>query len=1042
MQRKSAQAMELIDDLVRDPFFVNKITHVERIGSTAGRTVPLDVLNKTIDPRVLDALDRKGIKELYVHQYEAVKAVLEGSDVVVSTPTSSGKTLVYNTCVIDRLLKDPSAKALYVFPLKALARDQLKNLAEFARHLDMGISDLAAVYDGDTPDNMRRAIRERGPGIIITNPDMLHLSILSNRDSWEKFISGLRYVVLDEVHTYRGVFGSNVGNVFRRLWRILERMEKRPKVICTSATMGHTGDFLHKLLQRNFRVFDESTAPSSSKFFTFINPQRDAEKRYVSSSPATTARNLLVRFVKAGLRTICFTQSRKQAELVAKWTRESLGPVLGDRVECYRAGYLPEDRRRIEQRMASGELLGIVSTSALELGIDIGHLSSCILVGYPGTMISTWQRAGRVGRSVGGNAYISLIAGQDALDQYLVEHARELFGETWERAVIDPDNPRILEPHILCAAREMPVRQDEVGASPLFPLTQVLRLKNNKKLRTESGTGLLVTDTGRPHRRVNMRNMGFSFTIAGTDGRPIGDMDNSRIFRECHPGAIYLHRGDSYLVRELELLSHTVRVELTDSPNHTFPMVEKEVKAVRPLMGTRYGDIEIMFGEVRIEEEVIGYYERSPGPESRTVLEKTFEEPLPKQVLTTQGIWINLPFALAEELIEQYTDDDVFPGALHGAEHNLISLLPLYAMCDRWDVGGLSTTLHPDTGRPAIFVYDGIDGGMGFARRGFEAAREWFGASSDSLRDCTCKERNGCPSCIQSPKCGNNNVPLHREGAAQVMKFILKEMDKGLEEKINLGPLIPILPSDGKESGADAGENGGENSEVDGEVDGGENSEVDAGVDGDDRKETEREAIPPGVEAMIRKLFERGALIFDLETEKLAHEVGGWSNKKAMGISVVVTYDTANKKYVSYRKEDVDKLIEALYEAPLVVGFNLHNFDWDVMEGFPGFDRTRVCALDLFYAVRRATGRKISLNNLGKNNVGMEKTGDGFKAVEWARKGQMDKLEDYCRRDVEITYNLFYHVLRHGSIRFEVPEFEHVIEVEVDLWKNIERILS
>jgi len=1033
MQGKLSKGFGIIDELVRDPFFINKIKHIESIPGNEGKTVPVQRLKGSIDERLLRAFGEMGIKELYAHQFDAISAVLAGKDVAVSTPTSSGKTLVYNTSVANSLLGDPGTTALYVFPMKALARDQLKGLAGLAQQLDMGLTELAAVYDGDTPGHMRRAVRERGRGIIITNPDMLHLSILSNRDGWYKFLSGLRYVVLDEVHTYRGVFGSNVGNVIRRLWRILGAMNVRPQVICTSATMSQTGEFLRRLLDRDFEVFEESSAPSTAKHFTFINPMADEDRRDLSSSPGTTARNLLAKFVSAGIRTICFTQSRKQAELIAKWTREVLEPGLRSKVESYRAGYLAEDRRIIERRMASGELLGIVSTSALELGIDIGHLSSCILLGYPGTMVSTWQRAGRVGRTSGdSDAYISLIAGRDALDQYIVEHARELFGANWERAVIDPDNHHILEPHILSAAVEMPIRQDEVGSTALFPLTSILRLKGQRKLRTEAGTGLLVSDIKRAHRRVDMRNMGFSFTITGENGKILGDIDGSRVFHECHPGAIYLHRGESHVVERLDLLSHTVQTAPTGSPNHTHPMVEKEVKAVRPIEGRRYGSVKMLFGDIRLEEEVVGYYERTPGPAGRTVLEKTFDEPLPRQTLDTKGIWITLPLDLAKALADEFEGapwetvfapepisiTENFAGSLHGAEHNLISLLPMYAMCDRWDVGGLSTAMHPDTGLPSIFVYDGIEGGMGFARRGFETVAEWMTASLHSLRECSCREENGCPACIQSPKCGNDNRPLHRKGAMRILEHINREMEKNEEEEMSFETGPPIITGKG-----------------------GDMKEITSAEEASEDTCVEAAKVRPS-DVRIAGLLDKGILIFDLETERLAHEVGGWANKRDMGLSVAVTYDTAKSEYTTYYGKDVDRLFRDLYDAHLVVGFNLHNFDWEVLEGFPGFDRRRICALDIFNSVRETTGRKIALNNLGKKTVGMEKYGDGFKAVEWARKGHMEKLVEYCRRDVEITHSLFLHMLRHGRVSFEVPEFEHVIEVDVDLWDAIESIMS
>ena len=1015
---------QMIDELMRDPFFTDRIRHVETIEPKEGRSFPLDKLEGMVNERLLGAYGKSGVTNLYHHQFEAIDSILHGNDVVVATPTSSGKTLVYNLCVLDSFLSNPSTHALYVFPLKALAQDQMKNLGGMSDLLGIPLSEVAAVYDGDTPGHMRKQIMDRPPAIVITNPDMLHFSLLSNHDKWTRFLTGLKYIIVDEVHTYRGVFGSNVANVFRRLARILKGLGVKYRYICTSATMSHTKEFARTLFSRDFDVIERSSTQSTRKHFIFLNPQIDGATSSSSPSPSTTARNLLAKFVRKGIRTICFTQSRRLAELIAKWTRDELGEELRDRVEPYRAGYLPEERRKIEKRMASGELLGIVSTSALELGIDIGYLESCILLGYPGTMISTWQRAGRVGRMGSkGEAYISFISGRDALDQYFVNHSKEFFTSNWEKAVIDPDNQNILKPHIICAAREMPVSEDEVGTSNLFPLTAVFALRSERKLRKDPEQKGLVTDIYRPHRRLNIRNMGISFRIVREDGKQVGEIDDRRVFHECHSEAIYMHQGVNYVVRDLDLLDHTAKVARTKSVNHTSPMVEKKISVIRSLEGRRYGNLKIFFGDMKIEEQVTGYYEKTPGPKSSVILEKVFDEPMPKQVLRTKGVWFTLPYGLADEIREKFGGDpwetvfsprpvivtETFAGALHGAEHNLISILPVFAMCDRWDVGGLSTARHPDTLLPTIFVYDAIEGGVGFAERGYEMFEEWARAGSRSLAECKCVEENGCPSCIQSPKCGNDNAPLHRKAAEHVMDLVLKELQGSEETTI-----------DPKEQGV--------------------------------KKTTEETPVKPVTEEFplepaagessgrTEELLEKGVIVFDLETEYLAHEVGGWGNIRGMGLSVAVTLDTGTGEYTTYYKSDVDKLFAVLYDAPLVVGFNLYNFDWEVLAGFPGFDRTRINALDLFNVVRERTRRKIALNNLGKHNVGMEKSGDGFKAIEWLRSGQMDKLEAYCRRDVEITYNLFVHMLDKGKVSFEVPEFEHVIEVETDVWKNIERL--
>ena len=674
--------------------------------------------------------------------------------------------------------------------------------------------------------------------------------------------------------------------------------------------------------------------------------------------------------------------------------------------------------------MAAGKLLGIVSTSALELGIDIGHLESCILAGYPGTMISTWQRAGRVGRKgSGGNSYVSFIAGKDALDQYMVNHADKLFDGKWENAVIDPDNPHLLDPHILCAAKELPISDEELGSLRLFPLSSVFKLGRDHHLRkvTVENTNYYITDMARPHRRLDIRNMGFNFQIFGDDGKPLGDIDNRRVFHECHPEAIYLHRGKNFIVEKLDILRHTVRVARTETTNHTMPKVQKSVNIVRTVKGKSYGPVNIYFGDMRIEGQVVGFYEKSTGPKSAVLREVDFAEPMPKQVLNTKGIWFTLDYELPgiiqkevggetwEILLspEPVTITDTFMGAIHGAEHNLISLLPIFATCDRWDVGGLSTSKHPDTSLPTIFVYDGIEGGMGFARKGFEMVKEWILSSTQSLRDCKCVEENGCPSCIQSPKCGNNNTPLHRKGARTVMEYISGKLDDRDGSDIDVNTIQFGLVT----------------------------------VGSTERESHEAASLEEGwtgiVSERTEELLKRGIVIFDLETERLAHEVGGWNNIKDMGLSIAYTYDTATGRYSRFDKSNIEEMFEVLYDAPLVVGFNLLNFDWEVLAGFPNFDRTRIRSLDLFSVIRGATRRRIALKNLGKNCVGLEKTGDGFKAIEWLRSGQMNKLDAYCKRDVEITFNLFLYMIDIGNVKFEVPEYGHVMKVEVDLWKEV-----
>ncbi len=727
----------------------SRVVHVQRVPPRPARfsdpTAPL--------PRALaDALEASGIRRLYTHQAQALDLVRAGRSVVVTTRTASGKTLCYNLPVLETLLQDPKARALYVFPTKALAQDQLDTLQA------LGLPVRCGVYDGDTPTAERARIREEAQ-VVLTNPDMLHVGILPQHGRWVRLFRGLRYVVLDDLHVYRGVFGSHVAGVLRRLRRVCRAYGADPQFVCTSATLANPGEFAERLLGTSVTVVDDDGAPQGARWFVLWNPPpvRGGGRR----SPYRDASWLLRWLASRGVRTIVFTQARKVTELVYRYA-VTASPELAPRLRAYRAGYLPEERREIEQALFSGRLVGVVSTSALELGIDVGGLDAAVLVGYPGTVASTWQRAGRAGRS-GTDSLAVLIALEDALDQYLMRHPTYLFERPVEAAALDPGNPYVLTSQLRCAAAELPLREEDIElfGEPSRVVVEVL-----------AEGGELVPDRGRwawrgaryPASQVGIRTASeVQYTIVDEDRGPLGTVDEARAFEQVHPGAVYLHQGETYLVRELDVEGKVARVRRRDVDYHTEArtVTDLEVRAVRarrPL-----GPAEAFLSEVEVTTQVVGYARKHLSGDHVLSVEPLT---LPAQTLSTVAVGFHLP-----REVEAALGEEVLAGALHAAEHASIGLLPLFAMCDRWDLGGVSYPLHPQTGRPSVFVYDGYPGGVGIAERGYHVLEEWLRATWEAVRTCPCE--GGCPSCVQSPKCGNGNQPLDKDGAVRLLGLLL-----------------------------------------------------------------------------------------------------------------------------------------------------------------------------------------------------------------------------------------------------------------------------
>jgi DEAD/DEAH box helicase domain-containing protein len=712
------------------------------LGTEPARDADLVALPDGLAPQVCSALAVPG---LYTHQRTTWDAAARGEHVVVTTGTASGKTLAFNLPVLDALARDPKLRAIYIYPTKALAQDQLRALGT------LRLPKLhAAIYDGDTPVEHRRDIR-RTANVILTNPDMLHVGVLPNHDRWGDVLANLRYVVLDEAHVYRGVFGSHVANVIRRLRRLARIYGADPQLLLASATISNPGELGACLLGDPVTVVGDDGAPRSERTVVLWNPPLLDEELGLRGSALAEAAKLQATFVDRGLRTLTFAKSRKAAELIHRFTAERLGD--DSRLSPYRAGYTPAQRREIERRLAGGDLLGVSATNALELGIDVGLLDCVISVGFPGTVASLRQQWGRAGRR--GNGLAVLVASEDALDQYFMREPDKLLGRRVEAAILDHANPRVLAGHVRSAAYEAPLTAED-GAL-LGPEALAAAAVDRELRRTPAG--FVWGGRDHPSARVSLRSSDAdAFAIVDADsGTVLGQIDRSRAYSTVHAGAVYLHLGESYLVRELDLTGLHAVVEpfggswYTQAKKETMTTIVAEQRA-EPRCG-----LTLCFGELEVTEQVVAYERRTVSSQERIELVPI---ELPSTTFSTEAVW----FCPEPEQLAGAREMPRLLGTLHAAEHALIALLPLWAMCDRWDIGGLSTNVHPQTGRPTVFVYDGHPGGVGITERGFDEFEGWVADTAELVRGCPCT--SGCPSCVQSPKCGNLNDMLDKAGAA------------------------------------------------------------------------------------------------------------------------------------------------------------------------------------------------------------------------------------------------------------------------------------
>jgi len=729
-----------------------ELAHAETVAARPPRTVPLP---GELHPAVRDALAGRGITALYTHQAEAWAAARRGEHVIVTTGTASGKTLAFNLPVLDALAREPKNRALYLYPTKALAQDQARALGELA------ISRVrAAIYDGDTPTERRGQIR-RWANLVLTNPDMLHVGVLPRHDLWADVLHNLRYVVVDEAHVYRGVFGSHVANVLRRLRRLARVYGADPRFLLASATIANPGELAHSLLGVDVSAVGDDGAPRAERTIALWNPELIDAELGLRASALGDASRIMAELVKRGLRTICFAKSRKQAELIHRMTSDRVDAQTAKRLAPYRAGYTPQQRRDIERRLVGGELLGVSATDALELGIDIGMLDCALSVGFPGTVASLRQQWGRAGRR--GHGLAVLVASEDALDQYFMREPETLLARRVEAAILDHANPRMLDAHVAAAAFEAPVDDAEratLGDEALERAPKVEGLQHTKH-------GWVWAGRDYPAARTPLRSASAdSFTVIDSaTGTVLGIVEYERAFSTIHEGAVYLHLGEQWLVRDLDLAARRALVEPHTGDWYTQAKKETNTAIEEPLRTERRLGLELTFGRVSVTEHVVAY-QRKGIRDQATIA--TVELDLPPTVFETEAIWF-VPVARHLEGLEQMP---TLISTLHAAEHSLIALLPLWAMCDRWDIGGLSTNIHQDTGAPTIFVYDGHPGGVGITERGFAAFEGWVADTVRLLEGCPCER--GCPSCVQSPKCGNLNEHLDKHGALTLLRRMSK----------------------------------------------------------------------------------------------------------------------------------------------------------------------------------------------------------------------------------------------------------------------------
>ena len=739
---------------------------VESLGDIVASLPPREatlVAFPDLQPELSEALRKMGASRLYSHQLEAYERVLAGENVVVATATASGKSLCYKIPAFQNALGRAKSRAVFLYPTKALAQDQLGKIKAFGLR---GVH--PATYDGDTPHALRSDIRRRA-NILLTNPDMLNIGILPNHESWGDFLRNLEIVAVDEAHVLRGVFGSHVAAVLRRLRRLARLHGGDPQFVLTSATIANPQELAESLTGLPFVLVDNDGASTGERRVVFRNPplldKEKGERRSLLTEGALVFANL----VSQGVRTIAFARTRKAAELIYRYAANRLGVEGARRISPYRAGYTPRERREIEGRLFRGDLLGVVSTNALELGVDVGALDAVVCCGYPGSVASIWQQWGRAGRGKD-PALAVYIPGRDSLDQFLFENPPRVLGRRVEAARVTMENPYILGPHLLAAAHEAPLdADDEEYFGPAY--RSVAKAMMEDRALASSGGRLVYVGGDNPARNISLRSASSeTVLIADGEGELIGTAEATRAPSELHPGATYLHRGTAYEVESLDLRSHRAVARRVPNRYYTRPRVETDVEILEEIEERELANGAVLhWGRVRTTDSVT-FFKKVRVADDKEV--GVYPLDLPDVILETQALWVTLP-PLPREARPSF---ESFGGALHAGEHGLIGLLPLFAMCDRADIGGLSTPVHRQSRLPTVFVYDGYPGGVGISRRGFDAFESLARDTLGVITRCPCER--GCPACIQSPKCGNWNEPLSKEGAVSLLRYLLGQTSR------------------------------------------------------------------------------------------------------------------------------------------------------------------------------------------------------------------------------------------------------------------------
>lgn len=961
---------------------------------TPGIGAEYSELEKPFSKSIRTVMEKNEWRRLFTHQAVSLNRIRSGRHIVLATPTASGKTLVYTLPAIETIQTHQGSRALFIYPLKALAQDQLRHFNHLAAGFERD-KPTAGIYDGDTRMHLRKQMRENLPDILMTNPDMVHLSILPYHHNWSEFLKNLKYVVLDEMHVYRGMFGAHIAWVLRRLRRICAYYHAFPTFVFCSATIGNPAQLAEQLSGLSPESVIDSSEPRGKRHLLFLDSPEGAVRSTIKLVKAALHRKI---------RTIVYTQSRKLAELITLWTKQQ-NMTIADRVRVYRAGLTPAERRSIERGLATGRLLAVVSTSALELGIDIGDLDLSILVGYPGSIMSTRQRGGRAGRN-GRDAAVILVAGDDALDQYFMRHPTELVEKEPELAVVNPFNPVVMSRHLVCAAAELPIQYNEEVMHSEAVKTEASALARRGELFVgEEGKNLYLPQRN-PQRDVDLRSAGNRLRIFEARTKQLlGEIDYHRALRETHPGAVYLHGSEYYVVTDLNLHGGTVTTEKVIVDYYTRVRSFENIEIEDTIDQKRYIHTPVFFGRLTVTEQVNGYDKRQL---RNGKLMETVDLDLPPQIFETEGMWYTVSHTALKRLVSESID---LSGSIHAMEHAAIGILPLIVLADRNDFGGVSTLWHHQTGHATVFIYDGIPGGAGLCRMGYERFGEVLEKTLGVIERCGCK--SGCPTCVQSPKCGSGNRPMDKAGA-QAILLDLVNSDKARpvaaqrianssfnqQEPGATGARVEILEAEreGGEGGPPSGSFGPTTGNREG---------MDRPAGKKRRGEKEGSSRANGNPNCDSGFCMPHYGVFDIETQRSAADVGGWHRADQMKVSCAVVFDSESGRFRTYTEDLVPLLIRDLYRYDVVVGFNSKRFDYKVLSGYEGFDPSKVQTLDILEDVYRYLGFRLSLNHLAKVTLGIEKSADGLQALKWWQEGRFQEITDYCRRDVDITHQIF-----------------------------------